>query len=72
MLNPALLVRLETALRAAYPPPDGILLHRGATWTTDAPYREIAAAIAYARAHGVLVVEMEAAALYALATARAF
>ena len=68
----ALLSRIETELRAAYPPPDGIVLHRGATWTTDAPYRETAGAIAYAQAHGVLAVEMEAAALYALATARAF
>ena len=41
----------------------------GATWTTDAPYRETAAAIAAALAHGVLAVEMEAAALYAFATA---
>ncbi|WP_246249189.1 hypothetical protein [Chelativorans alearense] len=43
--------------------------HRGATWTTDAPYRETEAAIATARAAGVFAVEMEAAALYAFATA---
>jgi uridine phosphorylase len=43
----------------------------GATWTTDAPYRETEAAIAAARARGALAVEMEAAALYAFATARA-
>jgi uridine phosphorylase len=42
----------------------------GATWTTDAPYRETETAIAAAHAHGVLAVEMEAAALYAFATAR--
>jgi uridine phosphorylase len=42
----------------------------GATWTTDAPYRETAEAIAAARARGVLAVEMEAAALYAFARAR--
>jgi uridine phosphorylase len=42
-----------------------IALHRGATWTTDAPYRETEAAIARARDLGVLAVEMEAAALYA-------
>lgn len=44
---------------------------RGATWTTDAPYRETVAAIAYAQAHGILGVEMEASALYAFAQAKA-
>jgi purine-nucleoside phosphorylase len=39
----------------------------GASWTTDAPFRETAEAIAAARAKGVLAVEMEAAALYAFA-----
>lgn len=43
---------------------------RGATWTTDAPFRETAEAIAAARARGILAVEMEAAALYAFARAR--
>ena len=43
---------------------------RGATWTTDAPFRETAEAIAVMREKGVLAVEMEAAALYAFATAR--
>jgi uridine phosphorylase len=47
----------------------GIVVHRGATWTTDAPYRETESAIAAARAQGVLAVEMEAAALYAFAAA---
>jgi uridine phosphorylase len=42
----------------------------GATWTTDAPFRETAEAIAAARDAGILAVEMEAAALYAFATAR--
>ena len=41
----------------------------GATWTTDAPFRETAEAIAAARAQGVLAVEMEAAALYTFARA---
>ncbi|HVY14637.1 MAG TPA: nucleoside phosphorylase [Rhodopila sp.] len=45
-------------------------VHRGAAWTTDAPYRETEEAIAQARAHGALAVEMEAAALYAFARAR--
>jgi purine-nucleoside phosphorylase len=41
----------------------------GASWTTDAPFRETAEAIAAARSKGVLAVEMEAAALYAFAQA---
>ena len=41
----------------------------GATWTTDAPFRETPAAIEAARSKGVLAVEMEAAALYAFARA---
>ena len=68
--DPALLGRVEAALQGAFPPPGGTALHRGATWTTDAPFRETEAAIAYARACGALAVEMEAAALYALAAAR--
>ena len=40
------------------------------TWTTDAPYRETAAAIARAASLGAVAVEMEAAALYAYAAAR--
>jgi uridine phosphorylase len=47
-----------------------LTVRRGATWTTDAPYRETAEAIEAARAHGVLAVEMEAAGLYAFAAAR--
>jgi len=43
---------------------------RGSSWTTDAPYRETAAAIEAARAQGVACVEMEAAALYAYAAVR--
>jgi len=42
----------------------------GSSWTTDAPFRETAAAVATARAKGVLAVEMEAAALYAFARQR--
>lgn len=47
----------------------GVAVHRGATWTTDAPYRETEAAIRRARDFGVLAVEMESAALYAFASA---
>ncbi len=43
---------------------------RGGTWTTDAPYRETAEAIAYAKSLKLLAVEMEASALYAFAEAR--
>ncbi len=43
---------------------------RGSTWTTDAPYRETAQAIAAARRAGIAAVEMECAALYAFAAAR--
>lgn len=39
----------------------------GPTWTTDAPFRETAEAIAERKAEGLLAVEMEAAALYAFA-----
>ena len=42
----------------------------GTSWTTDAPYRETAAAIAHAQQLGVACVEMEAAGLYAYAAAR--
>ena len=42
----------------------------GATWTTDAPFRETAQAIATMRQRGLLAVEMETAALYAFAAAR--
>ena len=55
----------EHALAAA-----GFRIPRGATWTTDAPFRETSAAIAAARAKGILAVEMEAAALYAFAQSR--
>lgn len=41
----------------------------GATWTTDAPFRETASAISRSRDLGVLAVEMEAAGLYAFAQA---
>jgi uridine phosphorylase len=41
----------------------------GASWTTDAPFRETEDAIAAARAQGILAVEMEAAALYTFARA---
>jgi purine-nucleoside phosphorylase len=45
-------------------------VERGATWTTDAPFRETQEAIDAMTARGLLAVEMEAAALYAFAAAR--
>ena len=42
----------------------------GPSWTTDAPFRETSAAVAAARAKGVLAVEMEAAGLYTFARKR--
>jgi len=45
-------------------------MRRGATWTTDAPFRETAAAIDRCRTRNILAVEMEAAGLYAFANAR--
>jgi len=44
----------------------------GGSWTTDAPFRETEAMIAMCRKEGILAVEMEAAALYALAQARQY
>src|SRR5438552_3687247 len=45
-------------------------MNRGASWTTDAPFRETAAAIECCRERNILAVEMEAAGLYAFARAR--
>lgn len=62
--EPAFICAAETGLTRR-----GISYQRGATWTTDAPFRETAAAIAEATRAGALAVEMEAAALYAFAHA---
>jgi uridine phosphorylase len=62
--DPALIALAAQALAAA-----GCRFHRGATWTTDAPFRETQAAIDARRREGILAVEMEAAALYAFGTA---
>jgi uridine phosphorylase len=48
----------------------GLRAYVGPSWTTDAPFRETAEAVAAARAKGVLAVEMEAAALYTFARKR--
>ena len=48
----------------------GVAVEVGASWTTDAPFRETSAAIETAKSAGILAVEMEAASLYAFAKAR--
>jgi uridine phosphorylase len=63
--DPSLIARAAAGLANHTPQ-----VRQGATWTTDAPFRETEAAIDAARQHGVLAVEMEAAALYAFARAR--
>jgi uridine phosphorylase len=63
--DPDLIAKAAAALQQA-----GVHALVGASWTTDAPFRETADAIAAARAKGVLAVEMEAAALYTFARAR--
>jgi uridine phosphorylase/SAM-dependent methyltransferase len=64
-IDPALLSLLAGAFEQARVP-----VYQGATWTTDAPFRETASAIERCREMGILAVEMEAAALYAFAGAR--
>jgi len=60
LIDAAMTVLIQRRLRA----------YRGGAWTTDAPFRETAAAIERCRARGILAVEMEAAALYAFSKAR--
>jgi len=64
-LSPALRDKIETACEAVTRP-----VYSGATWTTDAPFRETDSAIDRAQSEDVLAVEMEAAALYAFARER--
>ncbi len=61
----ALIEKLADKLSAA-----GLPFARGATWTTDAIYRETPVEVEYFRKKGALVVEMEAAALFAVAAHR--
>jgi uridine phosphorylase len=63
--DPALVRAAEQALAIA-----DLKTYTGASWTTDAPFRETAAAIEAAREKGVLAVEMEAAALYTFSAVR--
>jgi uridine phosphorylase len=63
--DPGLLARLGAAITGCGP-----VVHRGATWTTDAPFRETAEVIERGNTLGLAAIEMESAALYALAAAR--
>jgi uridine phosphorylase len=64
-LRPELLSLLDGAFEGFAEP-----VSVGTSWTTDAPFRETKTAIAAATHAGVHAVEMEAAALYAYATAQ--
>jgi uridine phosphorylase len=57
--------RLADALTAR-----GTAVRRGMVWTTDAPFRETFADVAHHRDRGVLAVDMESAALFAVAAYR--
>ena len=61
----ALLAKLEQAAQA-----EGFQPFAGPHWTTDAPYRETLAKLAAYRQQGILGVDMETSAMYALARYR--
>jgi uridine phosphorylase len=63
--HPELTARLERTLGAA-----GLAARRGTSWTIDAPYRETVEEARHYQQEGVLTVEMEAAALFAVAEHR--
>lgn len=65
--SPTLVTELERQVDET-----GSTTHTGPTWTTDAFYRETTAEIEQYTAEGVLTVEMEAAALFAIARVRTF
>jgi uridine phosphorylase len=63
--DPALVAALARALSAR-----GLAFRTGRTWSTDAPYRETREEVAAYQAEGVLAVDMELAALLAVAQVR--
>jgi uridine phosphorylase len=65
LASPTLTDRLEHALRD-----QGVTTVRGTSWTIDTPYRETVAEARHYQEEGVLAVEMEAAALFAVAQYR--
>ena len=66
-LDPALSDLLRSGWEQAQIP-----LYVGGSWTTDAPFRETEVMIAWGREQGLLAIEMEAAALYALAEVKRY
>ena len=72
-LPPARLARAPapmSAVLAAAMTGAGLTFRTGTSWTIDAPYRETVAEARHYQAEGVLCVEMEAAALFAVAQVR--
>ena len=65
LADPGLIELVEESCRTVSRP-----VYTGATWTTDAPFRETEVAIERTRSEDVLAVEMEAAALYTFASVR--
>ena len=65
VLDTDLREQIEAKCDSVSPP-----VYTGATWTTDAPFRETEAAIERAHSEDILAVEMEAAALYSFAAVR--
>jgi uridine phosphorylase len=63
--SPDLITALSAALQA-----QGVSARRGSSWSTDAPYRETRAEVMAHQAAGVLTVDMELAALLAVAARR--
>jgi hypothetical protein len=49
---------------------DGLVVHKGPVWTTDAPFRETRAKVLAYQSRGVLAVEMEASSLFSLGAFR--
>lgn len=63
-LPPADFSQMRPAVRRALDgafTPMPVPVYTGATWTTDAPFRETASAVAHCRDLGIMAVEMEAA-----------
>jgi uridine phosphorylase len=65
--TPELTSRLEAEFRDA-----GIVCAKGPSWTTDAPYRETREEARKYREEGIQTVEMEAAAVFAVARVRGY
>jgi uridine phosphorylase len=63
--SPEIVATLEAGLGVA-----GLDVRTGTVWTTDAPFRETSAVVARARIGGAIAMDMETAAVYALAISR--